>query len=151
MEIKRHKTDWGVEIGKKGLAICERIFNLSHLNGKPYQQVSSTPNETTSLLRPTSATDSNSSKPFDDEGYASKGAKDKKPVLPRPSLSEVFTKQSVINLAAYTLMALHAVAYDQLLPIFMHHPQQRPDSSNTNLPFKFSGGFGLGSGRIGTL
>jgi hypothetical protein len=33
----------------------------------------------------------------------------------------------------------------------MHHPQQVPDSSNTHLPFKFSGGFGISSSRIGTL
>jgi hypothetical protein len=33
----------------------------------------------------------------------------------------------------------------------MHHTKQIPDSTNTHLPFKFSGGFGLGSGRIGTI
>jgi hypothetical protein len=66
-------------------------------------------------------------------------------------MMEVFTRQSVINLVAYTFLALHSSAYDQLLPIFMHHPRQHPDSSNTSLPFKFSGGFGLGSGRIGTM
>ena len=66
-------------------------------------------------------------------------------------MTEVFTRQSVINLIAYTFLALHSVAYDQLLPIFLHHPKQVPDELNTHLPFKFSGGFGLGSGRIGTL
>ena len=64
---------------------------------------------------------------------------------------EVFTRQSVINLIVYTFLALHSSSYDQLLPIFMHNPRQHHDSSNTSLPFKFSGGFGLGSGRIGTL
>jgi len=33
----------------------------------------------------------------------------------------------------------------------MHHPRQIPDQGNTHLPFQFSGGFGLSSGRIGTL
>lgn len=33
----------------------------------------------------------------------------------------------------------------------MHHPRQIHDSTNTQLPFKFSGGFGLHSGRIGTI
>ena len=64
---------------------------------------------------------------------------------------EVFTRQSVINLIAYTFLALHSAAYDQLLPIFMHHPRQSPDSTNTSLPFKFAGGFGLEHGRIGTM
>jgi hypothetical protein len=64
---------------------------------------------------------------------------------------EVFTRQSVINLIAYTFLALHSAAYDQLLPIFMHHPRQSPTPQNTSLPFKFSGGFGLEHGRIGTM
>ncbi|PBP22974.1 major facilitator superfamily transporter [Diplocarpon rosae] len=71
--------------------------------------------------------------------------------LPRPTLTEVFTRQSVINLTAYTFLALHSVAYDQLLPVFLHNPRQVPTSTNTSLPFKFSGGFGLGSSKIGML
>jgi hypothetical protein len=55
-------------------------------------------------------------------------------------------------LIAYTFLALHSVAYDQLLPNFLHLPHQTPDDELANhLPFKFSGGFGLGSSRIGTL
>jgi hypothetical protein len=64
---------------------------------------------------------------------------------------EVFTRQSVINLVAYTMLALHSSAYDQLLPVLMYNPRQTPDSSNTSFPFKFSGGFGLSPGRIGTI
>jgi len=52
---------------------------------------------------------------------------------------------------AYTFLALHSVAYDQLLPIFLHHPVEEHTPANTYLPFKFWGGFGLESGRIGTL
>ena len=33
---------------------------------------------------------------------------------------QVFSKQSKINLLVYTLLALHSVAYDQLLPVYMH-------------------------------
>jgi hypothetical protein len=51
------------------------------------------------------------------------------------------------------MLALHSVAFDQLLPIFMHYPPQShsPKNPDISLPFKFSGGFGLESGRIGTL
>ena len=52
---------------------------------------------------------------------------------------------------AYTFLALHAVAYDQLLPIFLHNPRQIHTPANTSLPFKFSGGYGLGSSSIGTI
>ncbi|KAL8833194.1 MAG: hypothetical protein Q9170_004416 [Blastenia crenularia] len=70
-----------------------------------------------------------------------------------PSYREVFSRQTNVNLLTYTLLALHSVAYDQLLPIFMHHPPQDNQLSNPNvqLPFKFSGGFGIDSDRIGIL
>ncbi|MCJ1245879.1 hypothetical protein MMC30_003083 [Trapelia coarctata] len=70
-----------------------------------------------------------------------------------PSYREVFSPQSNINLLAYTLLALHSVAYDQLLPVFMHLPPQlnRSTSPEVSLPFKFAGGFGLRSGRIGLI
>lgn len=71
--------------------------------------------------------------------------------LPRPTIREVFTRQSVLNLAAYATLSLHSTTSDQLLPIFLHRPRQDINSPEVHLPFKFSGGFDLGSGRIGTL
>lgn len=65
--------------------------------------------------------------------------------------AEIFTKQTIINLISYTFLALHSVAYDQVLPVFLNYPSQVPDSHNTHLPFKFSGGFGLSSDRIGSI
>lgn len=112
---------------------------------KPYRRPSESYDESSaSLLRRTSIAGSESSKYSD---YP----KTTKPPLPRPTLREVFTRQSVINLIAYTFLALHSGAYDQLLPIFLHHPPQVPNPDNTHLPFKFSGGFGLGSSKIGTM
>lgn len=66
-------------------------------------------------------------------------------------MAEVFTRQSVINLTAYFFLAMYAAAYDQLVPIFMHTPREHHTPANTHLPFKFSGGFGLDSGRIGSI
>lgn len=64
---------------------------------------------------------------------------------PPPHYSEVFTRQANLNLVAYTILAFHSVAYDQLIPVFLHLPPQ-PDR-HTNLAvqfqFKFAGGFGL--------
>jgi len=37
------------------------------------------------------------------------------------------------------------------MPVFLNYPVQVPDSNNTKLPFKFSGGFGLTSDKIGTI
>ncbi|TVY81640.1 putative membrane protein [Lachnellula suecica] len=146
-ETKRLKTDYGRELGKRLVKAFKLILRIRP-KSKPFRRISHVDDEEHSaLLRPTSSA-SNSSKAFDDD-FQSKSSP--KPILPRPSLYEVFTRQSVINLMAYTFLALHSVAYDQLLPIFMHHPKQIPDSTNTHLPFKFSGGFSLHHGRIGTL
>jgi len=48
-------------------------------------------------------------------------------------------------------LAMHSVAYDQLLPIFMHYPVQSSHDREVHLPFKFAGGFGIDSKRIGLL
>ena len=68
-----------------------------------------------------------------------------------PSYGEIFSNQTIVNLVSYTFLALHSVAYDQVLPVFLNYPIQVPDETNTRLPFRFSGGFGLGSDKIGTI
>lgn len=147
LESKKHQKDYGVILGKKLLKWFKSLFHLGP-KSKPFRRASQSYDESAaSLLRPTSSAGSDISK-FDDESFNPKKAK---APLPRPTFKEVFTRQSVINLIAYTFLALHSVAYDQLLPIFLHLPPQVPDSDNTKLPFKFGGGFGLGSSRIGTL
>ena len=76
-----------------------------------------------------------------------------KAVPARVTYREVFTYQSSLNLLTYSLLALHSIAYDQLLPIFMHYPLQPDRASNPDvtLPFKFTGGFGINSDRIGVI
>jgi MFS family permease len=68
--------------------------------------------------------------------------------LPPPSYREVFTRQSNLGLLSYCILAFHSVPFGQLLPVFMHLPVQR---EGVSLPFKFTGGFGLDSGRIGVI
>ncbi|KAG9769115.1 MFS general substrate transporter, partial [Aureobasidium melanogenum] len=74
-----------------------------------------------------------------------------KPAQKPSGWSEVFSRQSNINLVVYTFLAMHSVAYDQLLPIFMHYPVQSIRDPNVHLPLKFAGGFGIDSNRIGLL
>ncbi|KAI9047593.1 hypothetical protein LZ554_008306 [Drepanopeziza brunnea f. sp. 'monogermtubi'] len=144
LETKRDQKDYGRALGKKVNASIRAVFCLRRAP-KPYRRLSASYDESTaSLLRPSSSAGSESSR-------LNSFKTNNKPPLPRPTLYEVFTRQSVINLIAYTFLALHSVAYDQLLPVFLHTPRQSPDSSDIHLPFKFAGGFGLGSSRIGTL
>jgi hypothetical protein len=46
---------------------------------------------------------------------------------------------------------MHSVAYDQLLPVFMHYKVQSIHDPDVHLPFKFAGGFGIASTQIGML
>ncbi|KAF2415505.1 permease of the major facilitator superfamily [Tothia fuscella] len=86
----------------------------------------------------------------DDFEYDGSGSQSKRNTVPTapPRYREVFTPQSNLNLLCYCILALHGVAYDQLLPVFMHSPIDR---SGVSLPFRFRGGFGIDSGRIGVI
>lgn len=68
-----------------------------------------------------------------------------------PKMSEVFTPQTIINLLAYAFLAFHSVAYDQNITVFMQYPVIERTPDNYQLPFYFTGGFGLDSGKIGTI
>ncbi|KAF2822624.1 MFS general substrate transporter [Ophiobolus disseminans] len=68
-----------------------------------------------------------------------------------PRVWDVLTYQTTLNLVVYTILALYTAAYDQLLPVFMHHPSQSLDDPNVQLPLKFAGGFGIDSRRIGEI
>lgn len=153
LETKRHKKDYGYALGQRISHILELTFSPFRKTKKPFRRRSSHFDESTaSLLRPGSSAGSDTSKLSDFSPLTTKSPRLPRPVLPRPTMKEVFTRQSVINLAAYTVLCLHSAAYDQLLPIFLHHQRQSQKTpQNTHLPFKFSGGFGLGSSRIGTL
>lgn len=66
-------------------------------------------------------------------------------------MNEVFTPQTVINLFAYAFLAFHSVAYDQNITVFLNYPEMEHTPENTQLPFYFTGGFGMSSGEIGTI
>ncbi|KAF7597114.1 hypothetical protein BBP40_010588 [Aspergillus hancockii] len=89
----------------------------------------------------------------DDETTALLGEnppKQKNQPVKRPSWTEVFSPQSQLVLIAYALMSLHTMAFDSLLPVFLHTPtQQLHDNPDVHLPFKFIGGFGVDSQTIG--
>ncbi|KAK3383672.1 major facilitator superfamily domain-containing protein [Lasiosphaeria ovina] len=129
LESKRDKPDWGLQLGEK-LA--------SKLRRRPSPRRRKT--------RRLSYVDDEASAPLLAARTARIAADAK-----QPSMAEVFTDQTIINLVSYTFLTLHSVTYDQVLPVFLNYPRQIPDETNTHLPFKFSGGFGIGSDRIGSL
>lgn len=131
MESKRHTKDWGLRLGEK----ITRPFKKG--KGSKAQRRSFVDDEATAPL-------------LSHPGSMPRETSAAIPTAP-PSASEVFNSQTVINLISYTFLALHSVAYDQVLPVFLNYPRQTPDSNNTHLPFYFSGGFGLTSEKIGSI
>lgn len=141
LHSKRHSRDWGLILGQR----IKEAFRDHH------------PLRRQQKLRRYSLQDAEASAPLlqadatSRSAAAARGASARyeKPV--RPSMSVVFTRQTVINLVAYTFLALHSVAFDQVLPVFLNYPPEEHTRRTTSLPLFFSGGFGLTSGHIGTI
>ncbi|KAI7786648.1 MFS transporter [Diaporthe eres] len=135
LETKRHEKDWGLLLGEK----ISQPFRTKprHKHNNQHQR----------HHRP-SFVDAEASAPLlPKSGVVLKKASQ----APPPTMKEIFTPQVTMNILAYTILALHSVAFDQVLPVFLNYHRQVPDSENTHLPFHFSGGFGLNSNKIGTI
>lgn len=139
LESKKRSPDIGRKIGHLLLRPCTQ-----RKKGRgPHEE-----EQSASLLKHSRLSSISSSVPDNTQGEHVKHAS-----LKPPTYREVFSYQSNTNLLVYTLLALHSIAYDQLLPVFMHYPRQTDRQSNpdVHLPFKFTGGFGVDSDRIGLL
>ncbi|KAL9103704.1 MAG: hypothetical protein Q9187_008979, partial [Circinaria calcarea] len=134
LETRKYRRDYGRILGK----LLTRPFK----SRKPTTKWKHDSEQSASLLkhrRMSSITSGNDQ--YDSEGSRAKNVSSVAP----PSYREVFQPQSNINLLAYSLLALHSVAYDQLLPVFLHLTPQPNRSTNpaVHFPFKFAGGFGI--------
>lgn len=131
LEIKKHRKDYGVVLGD---ALKRLIFKRKPANPRwrPNEGDQSAP-----LMKHDDGSEVDPTSPM--------VARTPIATYRPPPYREVFSRQSNINLAVYTLLAMHSVAFDQLLPIFMHHPtREMGDNAHVHLPFKFAGGFGIG-------
>ncbi|KAL4913516.1 major facilitator superfamily domain-containing protein [Aspergillus aurantiobrunneus] len=61
---------------------------------------------------------------------------------------KAFTRQVILNIIAYGILAYHSVSFDQLMPVFLSTPKS---SGEAVLPFKFTGGLGLSTKTIGLM
>ena len=130
LSSKKHQKDWGLLLGEK----LTRPFHRTKAHRRQHRR---------------SFVDDEASAPLLARANMSSSEAIRAGIY-QPTMAEIFTPQTVINLVSYTFLALHAVAFDQVLPVFLNYPRYVPDE-NTHLPFKFSGGFGIGSDRIGTI
>ncbi|KAI9684156.1 MAG: hypothetical protein M1829_003426 [Trizodia sp. TS-e1964] len=148
LESRKHRRDYGLILGQKLIAFFRSPWKESKVGQKNKDDLDE---ENRPLLRNT-RTSSTLVGPDGGGGETSQNGKtvNGHPApMTRPGYREVFTRQSSLNLVVYCLLALHSVAFDQLLTVFMHRQRQSIDSPNVHLPFKFSGGFGLKADTIG--
>ncbi|KAF2110684.1 major facilitator superfamily domain-containing protein [Lophiotrema nucula] len=68
---------------------------------------------------------------------------------PKPKVREAFTKQVLLNIVGYGILAFHTISLEQLIPTLMSRPDEPADSAQ--LPFKFTGGFKWSPKDIGTI
>ena len=143
LETKKDRRDYGIMLGKILLSPCTGKKPLKSMKRSLEEE------QSTSLLKHSR----NSSAESIDTNIGGQETRKAAPVIAPPTYREVFSRQSNLNLLTYSILALHSLAYDQLLPVFMHYPQQTDRDTNpeVRLPFKFTGGFGLNSDRIGLL
>ncbi|KAF2458215.1 major facilitator superfamily domain-containing protein [Lineolata rhizophorae] len=142
LESRKHRLDYGVMVGEKISSVTDRhISNIIHA-------IRGTPSSERQPLLKTNGTHAAQHNGIDEE-TPKKGHHHHHKYPPK--FSEVLTKQSCINLVVYTILAMHSIGYDQLIPVFMHHPAQDQSDPSVTLPFKFAGGFGIGPRRIGLM
>ncbi|OTB00726.1 hypothetical protein M426DRAFT_324088 [Hypoxylon sp. CI-4A] len=139
LQSKRHTRDWGLVLGDR---IKQAFGERPHKHAQRLRRYSAEHDDlTTPLLN--GDTTSKTARVTVVERRVER-------TKPLP-MSAVFSRQTTINLIAYTFLALHAVAYDQALPVFLNYPVQKHTAENTSFPFFFSGGFGLNHAYIGAI
>ncbi|PHH82422.1 hypothetical protein CDD82_5999 [Ophiocordyceps australis] len=126
LPAKRHRRDCGLEAGKR---LTRLLFRNPFRHGK------------------------NSIEDAEPAPICDRDEGPKTPVAPisPPGVKELCKRPIIISLIAYTFLALHSIAYDQSVTIFLNYPVIKSTPENTRLPFYFSGGHGLRSSTIGTL
>ena len=137
---KRNERDYGRVLGR---AITRGLQKAWSRMKEPWKKDDMSDKRSSSPLLGHSRISSASTVRDEEDGAHDTATK--VPTLPPPAYREVFTYQSNLNLLVYTLLALHSIAYDQLLPIFMHYPRQidRLNNPDVQLPFRFTGGMSL--------
>ncbi|KAF2211838.1 hypothetical protein CERZMDRAFT_42569 [Cercospora zeae-maydis SCOH1-5] len=66
----------------------------------------------------------------------------------KSALANAFTRQVILNITGYGILAYHTISAEQLLPVLLSMPKS---DTAPQLPFKFTGGFELSTKAIGGI
>ena len=142
LETRRGKRDWGLVMGRKLTGLVKSHVLKVEEFLRLRKQAESNANEREPLL--------NGTKHAPDDEETSLPTEPKHPPPKPPTYAEVLNRQAALNLLVYTLLALHNMAFDQLLPVYLDLTPLKTPPSATN-PLKFAGGFGLTHVQIGLI
>jgi len=131
LESRRHRPDYGLILGYK--IIDGFHVAISRVKHCIWRRPVYTPLPTSPTQIRSKATDTSevSSKRGEEEAS--------------PSYASVLTPQTTLYLVAYFILAMHNTGFDQIISVFLHHPNSG-ESVGETVPakLKFSKGFGLG-------
>ncbi|KAI9825701.1 MAG: hypothetical protein M1832_001045 [Thelocarpon impressellum] len=149
-EEKKHRRDIGLEAGRWILSSFRSAAPDEHERCKLGD---ANLEESRSLLSedeqpPGYRTTEGSPRPPLSRARASSPSKGSVRSSTRPSVRRAFTKQVVLNIVGYGILAYHTMAFEQLMPVLLSTPEAHEPPS---LPFKFTGGFALSSKTIGLI
>ena len=122
LPTRQKSPDWGLRLGSRLVSVVGRGKSgiVSLVSGRRERhQVAAEDDQRTPLIKHGA----------DDEEHH---GEPKTPKSPAPRFIDVLNRQAVLNLVVYTLLALHNIGYDQLLPVYMHHPTTAPSTANTH-------------------
>ncbi|KAL4984302.1 major facilitator superfamily domain-containing protein [Aspergillus falconensis] len=131
-EVARYRSDWGRKLGRRLVRVfCRRRYHQ-------YRSLSDYADDTSLLV---------------DESIASRSL----PPSPvrlrvqrrhkRPNFRQLFTRNVLLTLLVQFLLAFHTSAFNSMTFIFLPSPRA-PQSSHKGI-FRFGGGLGLPSSRVG--
>ncbi|KAI9697153.1 MAG: hypothetical protein M1820_007888 [Bogoriella megaspora] len=142
LESRRDQYDPGVALGNKITAFFKRqgkqLKNTIRRKESEEEEplLKSTPSSSTTIV--------------DEENNDHTKEHSPKP-NPKVGYRDILTKQSILNLVVYTILATHSLGFDQLIPVYLYQERQDPSDPAVSFPFHFKGGFGVPSQTIGLL
>jgi len=134
----KHQKDYGRELGKKLVALA------SHLSPRPSE-------DRRGLLEPDGLVTSIAYCTFSEASSTTATVEDEPLLTPPPKpfpIKKAFTPQVIHLIISYGILALHTIAFEGLLPVFLSTPKADEAPSSW---FKFVGGYGLSTREIGFI
>ncbi|PWY86051.1 hypothetical protein BO70DRAFT_370135 [Aspergillus heteromorphus CBS 117.55] len=130
-EVARYRSDWGRKLGR-------RIARSFSRRGPYYRRLTEHPDDESMYIDGSVASRSNPSSPLRSRA---------RPPHKRASFGQIWTPNVLLTLLAQFLLAFHTSAFNSLTFTFLPTPRA-PEGSRDGW-FRFGGGLGLPSSRVG--